>query len=133
VNNYAAMMADQSTIAISQSYIPKSNTRYAAENSIRGSIATLGVIASTHFINVDKEDDDIRAEIKSLPSGTRKMYDMATDYFGAAVYPVEPYLLYSTDDTTEYIFRGYHETVCPICPHHKNFDGKEEHQCCLQM
>jgi len=80
VNNYAAMLADESNIAISQSYIPKSNTRYAAENSIRGSIATLGVIASTHFINDDKEDDDIRAEIKSLPSGTRKMYDMATDY-----------------------------------------------------
>ena len=34
VNNYAAMLADESTIAISQSYIPKSNTRYAAENSI---------------------------------------------------------------------------------------------------
>jgi len=89
VNIYAAMLADdESTIAISQSYIPKSNTRYAAENSIRSSIATLGVIASTHFINVDKEDDDIRVEIKSLPSGTHKMYDMA------AVYPVEPYLLY---------------------------------------
>jgi hypothetical protein len=113
VNNYAAMLADESTIAISQSYIPKSNTRYAAENSIRGSIATLGVIASTHFINVDKEDDDIRAEIKSLPSGTRKMYDMATDYFGAAVYPVEPYLLYSTDDTTEYIFEGTMKQFVP--------------------
>jgi len=87
VNNYAAMLADQSTIAISQSYIPKSNTRYAAENSIRGSIATLGVIASTHFINVDKEDDDIRAEIKSLPSGTRKMYDMATDYLWCCCIP----------------------------------------------
>jgi hypothetical protein len=65
---------------------------------MRGSITTLGVIASTHFINVDKEDDDIRAEITALPSGTRKMYDMVTDYFGAAVYPVEPYLLYSTDE-----------------------------------
>ncbi len=104
VKNYAAMLADESSIAISQSYIPKSNTWYAAENSIRGSIATLGVIASTHFINFDKEDDDICAEIKTLPSGTCKMYDMAADYFGAAVYPVEPYLLYSTDDTTEYIF-----------------------------
>jgi len=31
---------------------------------------------------------------------------MATDYFGAAVYPIEPYLLYSTDDTTEYILEG---------------------------
>ncbi len=82
VNNYAAMLADEATIVISQSCIPKSNTWYAAENSIRGSIATLGVITSTHFINVDKEDDDICAEVKSLPCGTRKMYDMASDYFG---------------------------------------------------
>jgi len=36
VNNYAAMLADESTITISQSYIPKSNTQYTAdaENSI---------------------------------------------------------------------------------------------------
>jgi hypothetical protein len=59
VNNYATMLADEATIAISQSYIPKSNTSYAAENSIQGSNGTLGVIASTLFINVDKEDDDI--------------------------------------------------------------------------
>ena len=94
VNNYTAMLANESTIAISQSYIPKSNTWYAAENSIKGSIATLGVIASIHFITVDKEDEDIRAEVKSLPDATRKMYDMTTDFFESAVYPVEPYLLF---------------------------------------
>ena len=41
------------------------------------------------------------------------MYDMVTDYFGAAVYPVEPYLLYSTDDTTEYIFEGTMKQFVP--------------------
>ncbi len=34
VTNYAAMLANEGTIAISQSYINKSNTWYAAENSI---------------------------------------------------------------------------------------------------
>jgi len=43
LRNYSALLADEGNIAISQSYISKSNTRYAAENSIRGSIATLGV------------------------------------------------------------------------------------------
>jgi hypothetical protein len=88
VNNYAAMLADEATFAISQSYIPKSNTRYAAENSIQRFIATLGVISSTHFTTVYKKDEDIRVEIKSLPDTTCKMYDMVTDFFGAAVYPV---------------------------------------------
>ncbi len=77
MKNYAAMLAKESNIAISQSYISKSNTRYAAGNSIRGSVATLGVIATTHFITIDKENDDICAEIKSLPAATCKMYDMA--------------------------------------------------------
>ncbi len=113
VKNYTAMLAKESNIAILQSYISKSNTRYAAENSIRGSVATLGVIATTYFITIDKENNDIRAEIKSLLAATRKMYDMVTDYFGSTVYPVEPYLLYSTDDTTKYIFEGTKQAFVP--------------------
>jgi hypothetical protein len=106
VRNYSALLADEGSIAISQSYISKSITHYAAENSIRGSIATLGVVAAKHFIPVKEENADIYAELKSLPAATWKLYNMATDIFGAAVYPVEPYLLYSTDNTTEYIFEG---------------------------
>jgi hypothetical protein len=85
VKNYFALLADEGSVAISQWYISKSNTRYAAENSIRGSIATLGVVAATHFIPVEEENADIRAELKSLPSANRKLYDMATDIIGAAV------------------------------------------------
>jgi hypothetical protein len=59
LKNYTAMLAKESNIAILQSYNSKSNTRYAAENSISGLVATLGVIATTHFIPIDKENDDI--------------------------------------------------------------------------
>ncbi len=113
VRNYSALLADEGNIAISQSYISKSNTRYAAENSIRGSIATLGVIAATHFISVEEEDADICAEMKLLPTSTRKLYDIVTNHFRTAVYPVEPYMLYSTDDTTEYIFKGTKKKFIP--------------------
>jgi hypothetical protein len=34
------------------------------------------------------------------------MYEMVTDFFGTAVYPGEPYLLYLADNTTECIFEG---------------------------
>ncbi len=105
VKNYTAMLAKEANIAISQSYISKSNTRYAVENSIRGSVATLGVITTTHFITIDKENNDIRAEIKSLLAATCKIYDMVTDFFGSAVYPVEPYLLYLTDERRIEFFR----------------------------
>ena len=113
LRNYCALLAYESNVAISQSYTSKSNTCYAAENSICGSIATLGVVATTHFISVDEEDADIRAEMKLLPESTRRLYDMVTDFFGTAVYPVEPYLLYSTDDTTEYIFEGTQKKFVP--------------------
>jgi hypothetical protein len=45
VRNYTALPADEGNISISHSYTSKSNTGYAAENSIRGSIATLGIVA----------------------------------------------------------------------------------------
>jgi hypothetical protein len=44
--------------------------------------------------------------MRLLLESTGRLYDMVMDFFGTAVYPVEPYLLYSTDDTTEYIFEG---------------------------
>jgi hypothetical protein len=113
LRNYLALLANEGNIAISQSYISKSNTHYAAENSIRGSIATLGVAAATHFITLEEEDADICAKMKSMPAATCKLYDMVTDFFGASVYPVEPYLLYLTDNTTEYIFEGTHEKFVP--------------------
>ncbi len=101
LRNYFALLANEGNITISQSSISKSNTRYAAENSIRGSITILGVVATTHFITVVEEDADICAEMKSMPAATHTLYNMVTDFFGASVYPVEPYLLYLTDDTTE--------------------------------
>ncbi len=88
VRNYSALLADEGNISISHSYTSKSNTWYAAKNSICGSIATLGVIATTHFIAIDKEDEDICAKLKSLPEATCKLYDIVTDIFGTPVYPV---------------------------------------------
>jgi hypothetical protein len=89
-----ALLANEGNIAISQSYTSKSNTRYAAENSIHGSIATLGVVATTHFITIKEEDADICIKMKSMPAATCKLYNMVTNFFGASVYPVEPYLFY---------------------------------------
>ncbi len=106
LRSYSALLANEGSIAISQPYTSKSNTCYAAENSIHGSIATLGVVTTTHFITVEEEDADIRAKMKSMLAATGKLYNMVTDFFGASVYPVEPYLLYLTDDTTEHIFEG---------------------------
>jgi hypothetical protein len=113
LRNYSVLLADEGTIAISQSCTSKSNTHYAAENSIRGSIATLGVVTTTHFITVKEEDADICSKTKSMPAATCKLYNMVTDFFGASFFSVEPYLLYLTDNTTEYIFEGAQKKFVP--------------------
>jgi hypothetical protein len=126
LRNYSALLADEGNIAISQSYTTKSNTCYTAKNSIRGSIATLGVVATTHFITVKEDDADICTEMKLMPAATPKLYDMVIDFFGASVYPVEPYLLYSTDDTTEYIFEGTQKKFVPYVFTTKSSISKQE-------
>ena len=93
-------------MSISQSTVTKSTSRATAENSIRGSISTAATIASTHLIPVEEEDPDIRAELKTLPASTRLLINMVSTAWGCAVYPVDPAYIYSTDDTTEYIFEG---------------------------
>ena len=115
LKNYSALLADEGNIAISQSYISKSNTCYAAENSIRGSIATLGVIAATHFISVEEEDTDIRAEMKTLPKSTRKLYDIVTDFLGTAVYPVEPLCFILPTTLLNTFLRGLRKCLPHMC------------------
>ncbi len=48
-----------------------------------------------------------------MPDATRKLYNFVTDFFGTPVYPVQPWLLYSTDDTMEYIYDGTKKAYVP--------------------
>ena len=52
VNNYIAEFAMDPKFSLTQSSIKKTNTRYAAENGIRGSISNLFLVANTHFVPV---------------------------------------------------------------------------------
>ena len=110
VRNYTALLADQPNMSVSQSTTTKSNTRHGAENSIRGSISTLSLIAYTHFVPVDRQDPDLRQELKSLPNSVQMLSEMVSEAWGCPVHPVHPALIFSTDDTTEYIFEGTKNT-----------------------
>jgi hypothetical protein len=58
VANYTAYIAIQPGMSIAASTTVKTSTRYAAENSIRGAISLLSIIASTHFVPVNEEDPE---------------------------------------------------------------------------
>jgi hypothetical protein len=104
--NYLALIASQENISISKTSTVKTTTRFAAENFICKCISNLALIGSTHFIPVQYEDSDIRAEIKALPESTKMLLVMVSTAWGTSVFPILPELIISTDDTTEYIFEG---------------------------
>ena len=107
LRNYTAELAMTSELSLTQSSIAKTNTRFAAEHSIRGAISNVMLIANTHFIEMDEEDVDVRRELKEVPLETRMLYDLITDsQNGVPVVPIKPELITLTDDSTVFIFCG---------------------------
>ena len=109
VANYTAYIAVQPGMSIAASTTVKTSTRYAAENSIRGAISLLSIIASTHFIPVNEEDPETRRilkDVKEKHPEIIELTEMVSKALGVAVFPVLPQYIYSTDDTTEYIYEG---------------------------
>jgi len=59
LHNYAAELAVNSNLSLTQTSISKTNTRFAAEHSIRGAVNNVILVANTHFVEVDDENIDI--------------------------------------------------------------------------
>jgi hypothetical protein len=107
LSNCIAELTMMSANTLTESAIDKTDNRYAAENSIRGSINNLLLVAVTHFVDVDEEDRDVVKELKSLQPETRMLYDwVCRARSGVPCYPIHPDLTFSTDESTEFIFEG---------------------------
>ncbi len=61
LSNYVAHIALHGDISINKKAIPKTSTRITAENSSRGSISNVFLVASTHFVEVTEYDKEIMA------------------------------------------------------------------------
>ncbi len=107
--NYLALLSNQANISISQSSSQKTTTIYAAENSLCALMSNLALIASTHFIPVSSDDCDIREEMKSLPEPMKMLLNLVSNACSTSVFPLLLELIVSTDDTTEYLFKGVKE------------------------
>ena len=101
LSNYVAHIALHGDISINKKAIPKTSTRITAENSSRGSISNVFLVASTHFVEVTEYDKEITKQIRNLPDDTRLLYDLVTDgCTGVPMFPVWPELITSTDEST---------------------------------
>jgi hypothetical protein len=76
LNNYYAELAFESDIALVNKSIPKTNTRYASEGSIIGSVNNVILEAVTGFVEVHEEDLSIRNQMKKLPKETSLLYNL---------------------------------------------------------
>ena len=77
------------------------------ERSTRGPVSNVGVVAYSQFEVMDEEDADLLAEFDKASFKTKALYGlMKKARGGAPIWAVQPDLLFSTDDTTTFVFDG---------------------------
>ena len=110
--NYQAAIANQDNVSICTSVVPKTRTRYSAENSLISAMALLCVIAAIHYdvcTEIQPEHENIMNKVPlDVPPGAQLMYRMVAKAYGkdVPIIPVRPEMILSTDDTVQYIFEG---------------------------
>ena len=92
-------------MSITTTAISKTNNRYIAENSLISAMAFLIIVANTHFILANEENDEIRKDMKDAPMDVKILYDMVSKAHGnLPVIPIKTQYIYSSDDTVMYVF-----------------------------
>ena len=86
---------------------PNTSGRYTAENSLISAMALLCVIAATHCFVVPEYNPDMYREISEASEGVKILFDVLQHvHDNAPLFFVRPELIFSTDDTVQYIFEG---------------------------
>ena len=110
--NYQAVIASMDNVSICTSVVPKTRTRYSAENSLISAMALVCVVAATHYdvcTEVQTEHERVmNMNPLEVPPGVRMLYRMVGQAYGndVPIIPVRPEMILSTDDTVQYIFEG---------------------------
>ena len=107
----AAMRADFTLGLTKKSLLTKTETRFVAENSFRSAYAYATTVLSTHFISgpVPREGYPYYNESKLSKEALDTMSTAAEACGADHIYPVNPNLVLSTDDTTVFAFSGTSE------------------------
>ena len=106
--NYIATISNLSGVSIdTDSAIAKTNSRFAAENSLIAALCYAVALAYSHFIPVNELCGDIEKEMLAASPGVKLLYQMTKDANGGIlVYQIQPQYIVSTDDTVANIFVG---------------------------
>ncbi len=119
-----ALLSNQVNKSISQSSSQKTATRFAAENSLCGSVSNLALIGSTHFIPVSSDNSDPKEEIKSVSEVTKMLLNFLSNVCGTSMFPLLPELIILTNDTSEYVFEP-----AKTCSYYNIINNETINQC----
>ena len=107
LTNYCALVAHEKGVSITDTVIKNTSTRYTAENSLISAMALLSVVACTHYMPAVEWQKDIEEEMKNASDGVLKLFKIMQKFYNnAPLTIVNPALLFSTDDTVQFIFEG---------------------------
>jgi len=103
----AASMGTSELSASRKKLITKTETRYISEHSVMGGYAYATTVLSTHFIEGRRPTSLGRFRPERLSKSAKETVLWVKQAYGATeVYPVNPNLVLSTDDTTLFVFEG---------------------------
>jgi hypothetical protein len=106
VDKYVVKMVQRGA-SIVDNTISKTETRSTNEKSERGPISIVGIVGATQFEVMDEEDRELNSQLANASFQTRALYELVRRARGGApIWAIRPQLLFSTDDTTAYIFDG---------------------------
>ena len=76
----------------------------------------VSVVAATHYNVTVHSHPEVERQIKEASKGVRIFYDIIqrANNNNAPISPMQPELIFSTDDTTDYIFEGKGVTQDPF-------------------
>jgi hypothetical protein len=106
INKYCVALAKHG-VAMVDNVTTKTENRSVNESSQRGPVSNVGIVGATQFEVMDEEDHELNKELEKASVKTRALYELVKRARGGApIWAVKPQLLFSTDDTTTYIFDG---------------------------
>ena len=87
--------------------ISKTRTRYTAKNSLISEMAIICVVSVTYF-NVSTDFlREVENDMKVADEGVSLLYKLASKlYNNLPILPVKPELMFSTDDTVNFVYDG---------------------------
>jgi hypothetical protein len=114
ISNYKGLLASHSEVSVVREAVPKTQTRYTAENSWMSSVCFMVLVAATHFIPMTTQTglyEEQQKKLKDASAGANELFTLVLKANSdRPILAIKPAYIYSTDDTTTYVCQGEQRT-----------------------